>query len=101
MSKPLEFSGVVFCWRGPAPFYFVAVPDELSRDIRAVSKLVTYGWGVIPVGVEIGQTEWTTSLFPKGDRYLVPLKAVVRKAEGLSEGDEVVVRLEVGKRHSV
>jgi hypothetical protein len=32
----------------PAPFYFVTIPAQLSRDIKAVSKLVTYGWGVIP-----------------------------------------------------
>ena len=98
MSKPLEFSGVIFCWRGPAPFFFVTVPEEMSGDIRAVSRLVTYGWGVIPVSAEIGQTAWTTSLFPKEDRYLVPLKLSVRKAEGLEEGDEVRVRLEVGKK---
>lgn len=98
MSRPLEFSGVIWCWRGPAPFYFVTVPAELSRDIKAVSKLVTYGWGVIPVSVRIGRTEWTTSLFPKDDRYLVPLKATVRKAEKLAEGDEVGVQLEVGKK---
>ena len=59
---------------------------------------MTYGWGVIPVGVQLGQTEWTTSLFPKAGRYLLPLKDSVRKAEGLGEGDEVTVRLEVGKR---
>lgn len=94
----LEFSGLIFTWRGPAPFYFVAVPEPMSHDIRAVSKLVTYGWGVIPVEVQIGQTEWTTSLFPKDDRYLVPLKAAVRKAERLVEGEEVAVRLEVGKK---
>lgn len=98
MPTPLEFCGPVIYWRGPAPFYFVAVPEAISQDIKAVSKLVTYGWGVIPVGVRIGETEWTTSLFPKGGRYLVPLKDRVRKAEGLAEGDEVTVWLEVGKR---
>jgi hypothetical protein len=57
---------------------------------------VTYGWGVIPAQVRIGNTEWQTSLFPKDGRYLVPLKASVRKAEKLEEGDDVTVRLEVG-----
>lgn len=97
---PLEFTGTLWYWKGPAPFYFVTVPAELSSDIKAVSKLVTYGWGVIPVGVQIGRTEWKTSLFPKDDRYLVPVKASVRKAEGLAEGDTVTVRLDIGKRTS-
>ncbi|HEX2989748.1 MAG TPA: DUF1905 domain-containing protein, partial [Anaerolineales bacterium] len=58
-------------------------------------SLVTYGWGVIPVHVRIGSTEYTTSLFPKDGRYLVPVKASVRKAEDLQEGDTVTVRLEI------
>lgn len=96
----LEFTGKLFYWRGPAPFYFVKVPVEISQGIKDVSKLVTYGWGVIPVGVEIGETKWETSLFPKGEHYLVPVKDLVRKAEKLGEGAEVLVRLEVGKRKS-
>jgi Domain of unknown function (DUF1905) len=96
----LEFSGKIIYWKGPAPFYFVTVPAKISHDIKAVSKLVTYGWGVIPVGVQIGETEWETSLFPKDDRYLVPIKASVRKAEKLEEGDKVLVKLEVGRKSS-
>jgi hypothetical protein len=92
----LEFSGEVWQWRGPAPFYFVTIPAEQSRAIKDVAKLVTYGWGVIPVRVRIGRTEWKTSLFPKDGLYLVPLKDRVRQAEGLVEGDRVTVRLEVG-----
>ncbi|MBI5812642.1 MAG: DUF1905 domain-containing protein [Deinococcota bacterium] len=92
----LEFSGEVWQWRGPAPFYFVTVPAEQSRAIKDVAKLVTYGWGVIPVRVRIGKTEWKTSLFPKDGLYLVPLKDMVRKAEGLAEGDRVTVWLEIG-----
>lgn len=92
----LEFSGEVWQWLGPAPFYFVTVPAEQSRAIKDVAKLVTYGWGVIPVRVRIGKTEWKTSLFPKDGLYLVPLKDMVRKAEGLAEGDRVTVWLEIG-----
>ncbi len=90
-----EFTGTIFFWRGPAPFYFVTVPAEQSRNLKVISGAVTYGWGVIPVHVQIGDTTWQTSLFPKDDLYLVPIKASVRKAEHLDEGDEVTVRLEV------
>lgn len=90
-----EFSGKIWFWRGPAPWFFVTAPEKESRDLQAISGLVSYGWGVIPVHVHIGQTEWQTSLFPKDDRYLVPIKASVRKAEHLEEGDSVIVRLEV------
>ena len=56
---------------------------------------MSYGWGMIPVTGLIGATEWTTSLFPKDGRYVVPLKTVVRRAEGLDVGDVVAVRLTV------
>jgi len=91
----IEFSGTVLFWRGPAPYFFVAVPEGPSHDIKSISHLVTYGWGVIPVRARIGRTEFETSLFPKDGRYLLPLKVVVRKAENLAEGDEVSVWMEV------
>jgi len=91
----IEFSGKIIFWRGPAPWFFVTVPAKHSRDIKAISNLVTYGWGVIPVHVQIGQTEFTTSLFPKNGRYLVPVKASVRKTENLEKGDKVTVHLEI------
>lgn len=92
-----EFSGTIIEWRGPSPFYFVAIPQEQSDDIKAISQMVTYGWGVIPVRVQIGKTEWTTSLFPKDGVYLVPIKDSIRKAEKIDEGDVVDIQLQVGK----
>jgi len=92
----IEFEGDIFYWRGPAPFLFVAVPEEPSGDIKAISARVTYGWGVIPVRARIGKTVWKTSLFPKDGRYLVPVKMIVQKAENLAEGDTVVIQIEVG-----
>jgi hypothetical protein len=92
----LEFEGEIFYWRGPAPFLFVAVPEEPSSALKAISASVTYGWGVIPVHARIGKTEWKTSLFPKEGRYLVPIRVSIQKAENLSVGDQVVIQLEVG-----
>lgn len=92
----IEFEGEIFYWRGPAPFLFVAVPDEPSREIKAISAAVTYGWGVIPVQARLGQTEWQTSLFPKDGRYLVPIKVKVQKAEKVDVGHRVLIRLVVG-----
>lgn len=89
------FSGPVWQWRGPAPFYFVTVPEEHSRQIKAASKLVTYGWGMIPVTARIGETEWKTAMFEKEGRYVLPLKVVVRRAEGIEEDGEVRVQLEL------
>jgi hypothetical protein len=98
MSVPrftYEFSGELYYWRGPAPWYFVCVPDAECRELNATSAEVSYGWGMIPARVRIGATEWTTSLFPKDGRYVVPVRASVRRAEQLDDGDTVSVRLTV------
>jgi hypothetical protein len=89
----LRFSAEVWHWRGPAPFYFVTVPEEESRQLHAVAAQVTYGWGAIPVRMRLGATEWSTSLIPKDGRYAVPLKDAVRRAEGVDEGDTVSLEL--------
>jgi hypothetical protein len=91
----IEFNGKIWFWNGPAPWYFVTVPAKQSRDLKAIVVFVTYGWGMIPANVRIGKTEWKTSLFPKDGRFIVPIKASVRKAENLEKGDKVTVRLEV------
>lgn len=84
-------------WRGPAPFVFVPVSPESSGEIRALAKTLSYGWGVIPVTVLIGETEFTTSLFPREGVYLVPVKVAVQKAEGVKVGDSVRLELRLGK----
>jgi len=43
----IEFSGEIWFRRGPAPWFFVTVPEGESRSLQEISRLVTYGWGVI------------------------------------------------------
>ncbi len=91
-----DFRGEIWYWRGPSPFHFVTVPKEESEELHAVSALVSYGWGVIPVLAKVGGTEWETSLFPKDGGYQVPIKASVRRSEALELGDTVRIVLTVG-----
>jgi hypothetical protein len=88
-----EFGNPIIEWRGPAPFYFVEVPAEISSEISAMATQLSYGWGVIPVSAIIGRTSFTTSLFPKNGTYLLPLKVAARKPEGLNLGDTVTVSM--------
>jgi hypothetical protein len=91
----LTFSGELWYWRGPAPWYFVTVPEPQCRDLQALAGFVSYGWGMIPVTATIGATTWRTSLFPKNGSYVVPVKAKVRKDENLDEGRATTVHLSV------
>ena len=91
----LAFEAEVLEWRGPSPYYFVEVPEPMCDDLRVAAHDVSYGWGVVPVTVQIGATSWTTSLFPKDGGYLVPLKDRVREAEDIAQDDVVGLVLTV------
>jgi hypothetical protein len=91
-----EFEGPVVEWRGPAPFYFVAIPEDESADIKFAARGVEY-WGQVPVVVRISDNEFTTALFPKDGRYLLPLKDKVRRSAGVDVDQVVTVALSVGR----
>ena len=91
-----EFEGAVIEWRGPAPYYFVAIPTEESADIKLVAKGIEY-WGQVPVTARIRDTPFSTALFPKDGRYLLPLKDAVRKSAGIAAEEIVAVPLRVGR----
>ena len=91
----LTFDAEIWFWRGPAPFFFVTVPADATAAIRALAPVVSYGWGMIPVSVRIGASEWTTAMFPKDGRYVLPIKTAIRRAEGLDDGDAVAIELTI------
>jgi hypothetical protein len=91
----MQFAGELWHWRGPSPYHFIKVPEDVCAGLRAVSDIVSYGWGMIPVRVQIGESAWETSLFPKDGGYLLPIKDAVRNAEGLVLGDTVAVELAI------
>lgn len=93
-----SFDAEVIHWRGPAPYFYAPLPAAAAEQIRAASKLVSYGWGVIPVEVVVGGVAFTTSLFPRDGTYLLPLKAAVRKPNGITAGDVIHVDMTVRPR---
>jgi hypothetical protein len=90
-----DISGTVIEWRGPAPFYFLPTPIEVTEEIELYKRELTYGWGVIPAKVTIGTTTVTTSLIPRNGRFYIPLKDALRKPTFVSVGDEVKLSLEL------
>ena len=73
---------------------FVTVPADLSDELR-VSAGPPHGFGSIPVQVSVGGSTWRTSVFPDKESgcYVLPIKAAVRRAEGLAAGDAAEVAL--------
>jgi hypothetical protein len=92
-----EFEGRVVEWRGPAPFYFVDIPNEESDDIKVAAKGIEY-WGQVPVTARIGNTDFSTALFPKEGRYLLPLKNAVRKSAQIELDQIVAVELSLERK---
>jgi hypothetical protein len=92
------FTGEVIEWHGRAPYLFVAMTPENSADLKEEARGLIY-WGQVPVHVTIGDTEFTTALFPKDGRYLVPVKVAVQRAEAIGEGAivKVILRLNVAR----
>jgi len=76
-------------------WYFVTLDKKTSEKIKKAQVRRVPGWGQVKVEVQIGKTVWQTSIFPdkKLGSYVLPVKAVVRKKEGLKEGGVVVVQL--------
>jgi uncharacterized protein DUF1905 len=90
---PMSFEAAVIHWRGPSPFFFAPIPPAEAARIRRAAKFVSYGWGVIPVEAEIGGVVFRTSLFPKDETYLLPIKADVRRKANITAGDTVSVEM--------
>lgn len=100
MNPELKFSFEGKIWKykgGKASWYLVTLPVTESQAIKFYYGRDRRGWGAVPVEVTIGSSVWTTSVFPdkKAGAYLLPVKAEVRKAEGLDDGTSANVTIEV------
>lgn len=92
-----EVTTTLWRWSGGAnggDWFFVTLDGAVGEALSATAlmhRLETgrrSGWGSVKVTVQVGETEWRTSAFPSKERgWMVPIKAAVRKAEGLVEGE--------------
>ncbi|MBY0687775.1 DUF1905 domain-containing protein [Microbacterium marinilacus] len=115
----IEFEAEVVRWQARTEaWYFVHVPEEISRDLRELPA-PRRGFGSLRVEARIGGTTFRTSIFPGAVSaaghsngpgavsaaghsgrpgavaYSLPVKRSVREAEGLAEGDVVPVLIDV------
>lgn len=91
----IAFTATVIHWRGPAPFFFVAVPQDEVVAVREAAREASYGWGCVPVEATLNGEAFRTSLFPRDGGYMLPLKAAVRKATGVVLDDVVGVEMAI------
>lgn len=94
-SFEYEFKAKVWKYEGPNGWYFASVPHNLSKEIRKVHSDSEEGWGRLKAEIIINQTSWRTSIWfdTKLDCFLVPIKADIRKKEGIADGSTVEIHL--------
>jgi len=98
MGKVYKVKAKVWLWPGEqGAWHFVHVDKKTSETIKAKHTRVRRGFGSVRVVATIGKTSWKTSIFPdsRSGCYLLPLKASVRRAEGLAEGDSITFTLKI------
>jgi hypothetical protein len=95
-SRGFTISGKVVRYTvEPASWYFVYLDDTTTAAVRE-ARTKTVGFRYVPVEATVGATTWQTTLFPtKEGPYLLALKAKVRQAEGIREGQTVIVKLKL------
>lgn len=95
----LDYTVQTRIWRykGAGGWHFANLSKKQSADIKSRFGSSARGWGSIRVHVRIGETKWSTSLFPdrKSGSYLFAIKADVRKAENLSDGDRITEQIRI------
>ena len=99
MAAKYQVKGKVWLWPGDmSAWHFVHVDKKTSERIKEKHAKPRRGFGSVRVEATIGKTSWQTSIFPdkRSGTYLLPLKASVRRAEGLSEGDLISCTLSIG-----
>lgn len=97
-SKTYTFDARVWLYpSATASWHFVTVPKNISGEIQETYKDFKRGWGSLPVAVTIQNTSWNTSIFPdrKSGTYILPLKASVRKAEGIWHKDTISLSITI------
>lgn len=90
-SSTYTFSANIWQYPGKGGWFFMSLPVELSKKIRAQYKEEEQGWGRLSVHAVIGATSWETAIWfdTKQATYLLPVKKEIRLKEKIT--DETMV----------
>ena len=97
MAARYKVRSKVVPYPGMDAWYFAYLDKKQAEIIRAKHGKAKRGFGSIRVAVTLGKTKWKTSIFPDkhSGSYVLPLKAAVRRAEGVDAGDTVTFTLDI------
>lgn len=106
MTESYTVTATIWIWnsdKGASSWHFLTISGQAADDIHATALMRRMeggpkrGWGSLKVRAAIGDTQWDTSIFPDkaSGGWFLPVKAAVRKAEGLVAGDPVTVTVDL------
>ena len=106
MSERLTHTGEVWLWTSatsPGSWHFLTISGAAGEAIAAHEAMRRLefgsgrGFGSVKVRARVGESVWNTSVFPSSEAggFILPLKAAIRKAEGIAQGSEVTAELEL------
>ncbi len=74
---------------------FVTVPENMSKEIRENFQWQEEGWGRMKTVALVNGIQWNTSIWfdKKKNRYLLPMRADIRKSAHLKLDDTINVDL--------
>lgn len=90
--KSFVIKAKVWRYPGAGGWHFVEMDEKTSARVKKAYTDAKVGWHFLKIHAKVGKTEWDTTLFPtKYGKYLLAIKADVRKKEGIWDGDMVQV----------
>lgn len=89
------FRATVWSQESTGAWHFVTLPADLSKRIQTLTSGRRKPFGSFRVQARTGKSHWETSLFMDAKRaaFLLPVKADVRRKEGIKPGDTIVVSI--------
>jgi len=82
---------------------FVILPKDAAEQVaahelaRRLELGKRRGFGSVKVTARIGDSEWSTSVFPQKGRtgWFMAVKVGIRRAEAIEAGDEIAIALDL------
>jgi len=86
-----EFSAIVWQYSAPGGWFFISLPENITKEIREHLLFLQESWGRFRVRAKIGNSVWDTAIWydKKSTTYFLPLKSDIRKAENIQIGSEI------------
>jgi len=97
MNASINYNIQAVLWRHKSAggWYFVTIPQEISKEIRDNLQWQEEGWGRMKASAIIKEHQWDTAIWfdTRTNSYVLPIKAQIRKKLSLEEGDIIDIRV--------